>query len=168
MKSSKFRYLAVAILAVALGVFIAGPLVMASTQAQGDHLGYQQDHGLVAPSHAAATATEDVEIYIAQRACRVKRIDFAARAAITGTATNYTDIAIFKNGAGGSGGTAMGSAISYQSGTNTAANTKTNLYAPTTPINLAAGDRVVLRYSKTGTGLLIPDLFVQVVTDFEP
>jgi hypothetical protein len=133
-----------------------------SKLAQGDHPSYQQDHGVIAPSHLAATATEEAEVYIAQRPCRLVRVDFAARATITGTATNYTDIQITKNG------TVQGSAISYQNGTNTNANTKTNLYAPTTPLALAAGDRVTLKYTKTGTGLLIPDLFVQAVVDFEP
>lgn len=133
-----------------------------AVNAQGDHPAYQQDHGVVVPSHPAATATEEAEVFIAQRACRLKRVDFAARAAITGTATNYTDIQITKNG------TVQGTAISYQSGTNAAANAKTNLYAPTTPLALAAGDRVTLKYTKTGTGLLIPDLFVQCVIDFEP
>lgn len=134
----------------------------ASTQPQGDVIGFQQEHSVIAPSHAAATATEEVEIFIAQRACRVKRVDFAGRAAITGTATNYTDIQVTKNG------TVQGSAISYQNGTNLAANTKTNLYAPTTPLAMAAGDRLTLKYTKTGTGLTIPDLYVQTVTDFEP
>ncbi len=139
-----------------------------SKQAQGDHLGYQQDHGVVVPSHAAATATEDADVYIAQRACRLVRIDFSPRATITGQATNKTQVQATKNGAGGSGGTALGSAIDYDSGTNTSANTKTNLYAPTTPLALAAGDRVTVRFTKVGTGLLIPDLLVQCVVDFEP
>jgi hypothetical protein len=133
-----------------------------SLQIQGDVSGFQQEHGAALSPHLAATATEEAEVFIAQRACRLKRVDFAARATITGAATNYTDIQIAKNGS------VQGSAISYQSGTNTTANVKTNLYAPATPLALAAGDRVTLKYTKVGTGLLIPDLFVQCVTDFEP
>lgn len=165
MKPNRSWVMSLAVAAVLVAAMMLAPhapQVHASTQPQGDMAGYQQDLGVIAPSHAAATATEEVTVYIAQRACRLKRVDFAPRADITGAATNYTDIQITKNG------TVQGSAISYQSGTNATANTKINLYAPTTPLALAAGDRVTLKYTKTGTGLLIPDLYVQVVTDFEP
>lgn len=133
-----------------------------SKEFQGDHIGYQQEHSTISPAHLAATATEEQDIYFAQRACRIKRVDFAPRNTITGQVTNKTTIQATKNG------TVQGSAIDYDNGVNTAANTKTNLFNPTTPLAMAAGDRLTVKYTKVGTGLLIPELYFQVVVDFEP
>jgi len=133
-----------------------------SSQQQGDHAGYQQDHAATVPPHAAATATETAPIYVAERACRLKKVDVYSLLAVTGANTDYTSLQVSVNGV------AKGNVFDMTSGNNLAAGVKKNIYAPTTPLALAAGDVVGLVYTKTGNGLLVPALFVRIVTDFEP
>lgn len=128
---------------------------MATTN-QGDHVGYQQDHGVTLPEHAAATATEIHTVYAAQRACRLVSVKFYPDAAVTGQDTDYTNLNTLVN-------TTEKGNVDFVSGTN-AAVTGVSLYAPTTPLVLAAGDRVRVQHEKVGNGLLIPSgLFVSVV-----
>lgn len=156
MKTNRSR----ALLALLLVVAFAGVL-HAATVAQGNHPGYQQDHGVVLPSHAAATATESIVIYEAERACRLKKVDFYASAAVTGDDTNRTNLNVLVNA------TEKGN-YDLATGSDLTANTKKNLYTPTTPLALAAGDRVILQFEKVASGVLVPHSYARVVIDFEP
>lgn len=162
MKSKLNRFHIAIVGLLALAMLFPAVRVSAATQPMGDFAGFQLDNGAIAPLHLAATATETVTVYVAERACRLKKVDIYPRAAATGDNTNFTSLQVTVNGV------AKGSALTMATGVNLTANTKTNLYAPTTPLALAAGDVVGIIYTKGGTGLLIPDLYVRAVTDFEP
>lgn len=130
---------------------------MATTN-QGDHVGYQQDHGATLPEHAAATATEIHTVYAAQRACRLVGVKYYPDAAVTGADTDSTNLNTLVNA------TEKGN-VDFASGTN-AAVTGVALYAPTSPLVLAAGDRVRVQHEKVGNGLLIPSGLFVVTVDF--
>ena len=134
---------------------------MASNK-QGEHPGYQQDREVVVPSHAAATATEAATIYAAERACRLKKVDIFSRDDVTGADGDSTTLDVLVNGA-----SKASLALVATPATNLAKNVKKALYAPATPLSLAAGDVVTLQFTKVGNGLLVPDLFVRSVIDFE-
>jgi hypothetical protein len=130
---------------------------MATTN-QGDHVGYQQDHGVPLPEHAAATATEIHTVYTAARACRLVSVTYYPDAAITGADTDSTNLNTLVN-------TTEKASVEFVNGTNAAVTGKA-LYAPTTPLALAVGDRVRVQHEKVGNGLLIPSGLFTVVVDF--
>lgn len=156
MKNNRYR----ALLA-ALAMAGAAAVAIASTQPQGNFPGYQDDSFVVLPSHAAATATESITVFVADRACRVKKVDFYASAAVTGDDTNRTNLNVLHNATEKAN-------YDLSTGNDLAANTKKNLYAPATPLSLAAGDRIILQFEKVASGVLVPHSTVHVVTDFEP
>lgn len=131
-----------------------------ATNAQGDHPGYQQEHVSIVPSHAAATATEATVVYVAERACRLKKVDIYPRAAITGADSNTTHLNLLDES------TEIANR-DLTSGNDHVANAKHALYAPASPRVLHAGDRIRLQHEKVGNGLLVPDLTVVVVVDFD-
>ena len=129
-----------------------------ATQAQGDHAGYQQDHGVIVPAHAAATATESVPIFTAQRACRVKSVTFITGAAVTGDNTNRTNINLVKNT------TEIGNFDTVTTTGDITAKTPVTLLSTTTA--LAAGDDLYIELEKVSSGVALPALLVTVVVDF--
>jgi hypothetical protein len=132
-----------------------------SLNPQGDHPGYQQEHISELAAHAAATATEKAVVYVAERKCRLKKVDFYARRAITGADTNTTHLNLLDEA------TEIANR-DLTSGNDHAAGAKHALFAPATPRVLDAGDRLFLEWQKVGNGLDVPELTLVVVTDFEP
>lgn len=132
-----------------------------STQAQGDHPGYQQEHHTVLPPHLAATATEKVKLYVAERACRVKKVAIHPAAAVTGDDTNRTNLNVDH-------GTTEVANLDLETGTDLVALAETVLYEPATPLALAAGEYIGLEWEKVASGVLVPALTAVVVIDFEP
>jgi hypothetical protein len=132
-----------------------------SQNAQGDHPGYQQEHHTVLPAHAAATATEKLKLYVAERACRVKKVAIHPSAAVTGDNTNRTNLNVDKN-------TTEVANLDLDTGTDLVAQAETVLYEPATPLPMAAGDYIGLEWEKVASGVLVPALAAVVVVDFEP
>lgn len=129
-----------------------------STQAQGDFPGFQQEHHVTIPSHAAATATERFYIYEAERACRVKQVKVFPAAAATGDNTNRTNINLVKNSTEiGNFDTVTTTGDLTQGGAVTLLSTTTSL---------AAGDKLYIELEKVASGLLLPSMLAQVVIDF--
>lgn len=132
-----------------------------SRNAQGDHPGYQQDHFVTLPAHAAADATHKKEIFVADRACRVKKVDIYPSLGVTGADTNTTHLNVLH-------GATEKANYDLILGNNLTVNAKKALYAPATPLAVAAGELLSLQFEKVGTGLLVPAMTVHVVVDFEP
>jgi len=119
-----------------------------------DLIGARRDT-VVSPPHAAATATEKYTIWEAPYACRLMKVIYESAVAITGVATNYTNVNC---------GTVAGTTATeksnrdYLNATNEAAYTPRAHYAPAGGQALAAGDRVYVEIEKVGSGLDIPAL----------
>jgi hypothetical protein len=158
---SKGRQAMVAVALLGLLTAPMAPMAEAATNHQGAHPGYQQDHFVVLPAHLAADVTESQVVYVAERACRLKKVDFYSSAAVTGADTNTTHINLLDQA------TEIAN-YDLTNGNNLAANVVHALYAPATPRTLSAGDKVILQFEKVGNGLLVPDSTVLVVIDFEP
>lgn len=107
-----------------------------------------------ARTHAAATATEKLCLFIPEKAVRITAMYHVPDVAITGADTNTTHLNILDGGTDGTGTTEKAN-IDYVSGTDATALT-TNDFS-ITAFNLDAGDSLILQYGKVGTGLLIPE-----------
>lgn len=112
-------------------------------------------------AHAAATATEDAFCFVAPFACKIRAVEIVWDAAITGTATNYTNVNLINAGTDGTGTTELAN-IDYLAGTNASAGATVSLYAPATPLALAAGAKLKLQLEKVGTGLSLPSGLVRI------
>lgn len=83
-----------------------------------------------------------------------------ADTALTGQATNYTSLNVYKNGTT----TKLGGKNFNASTVTMAQWAKESIYKPTTADALAANDRLVILFEKTGTGLSNPgsDVFIVI------
>ena len=113
------------------------------------------------PAHAAATATELVNIWRAPFACKVRTVEIIPDVSITGTATNYTDVNLVNAGTDGAGTTELANK-DFLSGTNGVAGTAIALYAPATYLSVASGVLFKLQLEKVGTGLALPRFFAVI------
>lgn len=112
-----------------------------------------------ARTHAAATATERILLWIPEAAVRITALAHCPDAAITGVDTNTTHLNFHDGGATGTGTTEVAN-VDYTKGTDAVALTDNDLSA--TAFNLDAGDSFILQYEKVGTGLLIPEGFIMI------
>lgn len=117
------------------------------------------------PAHAAATATESYPIFFADRAVKVRKVSLVFSAAVTGTATNYTNVNLVNRGTDGTGTTELAN-IDYASGQDAVAMVETSLYAPTTPLAVAAGGVLAIQLEKVSTGLALPAMLA--VVEYDP
>ena len=88
--------------------------------------------------HLAATATEKAFIFRAPFACTILSVEIIWDAAISGTATNYTNVNLLNAGTAGTGTTELGN-VDYASGTDAVAGAATDLYSPGTPLAVERG-----------------------------
>lgn len=123
--------------------------------------GYHQDSFPV-PAHSAATATEEFNLMFADNAMVIDAIKHVPDDALTGTATNYTNLNLM-HGAGGTVTTEAGN-IDYLSGKDGVANDNTDFTLTTTTADLtvAAGSVIALQYQKVATGLTIPTGMIHI------
>jgi len=117
----------------------------------GDHV-----ERVTIPAHAAATATESHTLFVAPFACQLVSVAVHWGAAITGTATNYTNVNLVNRGTDGAGTTELAN-IDYLSGTDATSYDAVDLYSPATPLALAAGTIISLDLEKVATGLALPN-----------
>lgn len=113
------------------------------------------------PTIAAADATAVFPVLVADagQPLLVKRVSVTAGAAITGADTNTKHLNVLS-------GTTELSTLELTNGTDVAARTKTDLYAPATPLTLAAGETLSVQYEKIGNGIALPAFAVEV--EFTP
>ena len=111
---------------------------------------------VLAPAHAAATATEAIPIFVAPFKCRIASVKVTPAAAATGDNTNRTNINLLNGGSAGTGTTELGN-LDYATGTDAAVGVVQTVYAPAagTGVALAAGDVLKLQYEKVGTGVAL-------------
>lgn len=108
------------------------------------------------PAHAAATATENVTVFVAPFACKLRAVAVYFDAAATGDATNTTNLRVIDAGVAGSGTTIIGT-LAYTTGVNVVAGTAQAVYTPAPGAYrpLAAGTVIQVQYEKVGTGLAL-------------
>ena len=114
------------------------------------------------PAHAAATATEVVNIFRAPFACKIVSVELIPDAAITGADTNSTNVNLLNAGTAGTGTTELGN-IDFASGTDAAAGVAQDLYRPATALSVASGVILQVQIEKVSSGLAI-GRFTAVVT----
>lgn len=131
-----------------------------SLDRQGNFPGFNDARQAMIAAHAAATATEIHTVAVATKVGRLVSVKFYPDAAITGQATNYTNLNTLLNA------TEKGN-VDFLSGTN-GATTGVTLYAPATPIAVAVGDLVRVQHEKVASGLDIPSGLVVTIFDYEP
>lgn len=107
------------------------------------------------PAHLAATATEYIASWAAPADIKLVSVHFRPSAAITGADTNSTNYNLDDGGTDGDGTTELGN-VDFASGTDATAGEEVELYAPTDPVALSAGNMLKLEAEKVGSGLLIP------------
>lgn len=114
-------------------------------------------------SHAAATATEQWPIFMAPFPCLVTAVKVVAQAAVTGADTNTTHLNIINKGSAGAGTTEIANR-DLVLGTDLVGfgDTSIALTGTTAQKTLAEGDVLTLQHEKVGTGLLVPELLVEV------
>ena len=117
------------------------------------------------PAHAAATATEEHVIFKvpagATDGLKLDGVDLHFSAAVTGQATNYTNVNLKNRGAAGDGTTELAN-IDFASGQNASAYVATTFYAPTTPLSLVAGAILTIEVEKVSSGLALPNFTARV------
>lgn len=127
------------------------------------------DHDIAGPrvdqaqvrAHAAATATELVNIWQAPFKCKIRSVKLRPDAAITGADTNTTHANLLNGGVAGTGTTELGN-IDFVSGTDAAVGEELDLYAPASPTLVDAGTLLKVQLEKVSTGLALPQ-FLAVI-----
>lgn len=100
--------------------------------------------------HAAATATESQYAWVAPFDCTISGLHVIFDANITGADSNYTTFGVWVDNDNTDGLME----IDYSSGTDATAGTP--VVSTDTPVSAAAGNAVVIDWTKTGNGLKIP------------
>lgn len=118
------------------------------------------------PKGAAADATSDHPIFRASFACKIRKVRIVPGAAITGADTNTAYFTLYMRAADGSGTTALATRMNV-SGTDSVANDAIDLYAPASALSVVQDAVLSIQRTKFGTGLAVPDLFVQVEHEAE-
>jgi hypothetical protein len=131
---------------------------------QGDIPGAPYQETAYLPSHAAATATEVVPIFVAKQNCRIRKVSVVAGAAVTGQDTNTTNLNLHDRAADGAGTTEKAN-YDLTLGNDLAAHDEKILYQPATPFSLDAGRVLAIQFEKVGTGLLTPQMLAVVEYD---
>lgn len=116
------------------------------------------------PSVLAATATEQHPIFVAPVKCRVLAVSIVPQAAVTGDNTNTKNLNVINKGAAGVGTTEVAN-LDLVTGANLVAFDESAIPLNTTYVNgvdMTEGDTLTLQVEKVGTGVLLPNLHVQV------
>lgn len=103
-------------------------------------------------AQAAADASNLVAEWTAPFTCRVKKVRLEFTDNITGVDTNSRNLNLLDNDRS----TELAN-IDFVAGTNAAAGTEIDLYAPSAGKNLSEDDNLVLQSEKVGTGLATPE-----------
>jgi homoaconitase/3-isopropylmalate dehydratase large subunit len=113
---------------------------------------------------AAADATSDQVIGVVSAAGAIVSATYTPDTVLTGADTNSATLEILNAGAAGSG-TTQAAAKAFTNGVNAAAKDETTLTLNATAANqeVVAGDVLVFRRTKVGTGLATPAGFVRVM-----
>ena len=121
------------------------------------------------PSHAAATANEEVPVLVvpasAPEGFKIDGVDLYPGDDVTGANTNTTHLNLINRGTDGTGTTELAN-YDLTSGNNLTKAVKKALYAPATALSLAVNSVLVLQHENVGTGLLVQAL--RVVVRFRP
>lgn len=112
----------------------------------------EHDRQVATIAHAAATATEIVATVVAPFKAKMT-LHWVPNAAITGAATNYTNLNAINKGQSGAGSTEIGN-VDFDDGTNATACDELAIVG--SAVAVAAGDVIALQAEKVSTGLSIP------------
>lgn len=109
------------------------------------------------PGQSTAGTEDDWVALVAPFNLKVTGVKWTPNAAITGAATNYFTLQILN-------GSTVVASKAYDSGTNETALTPADLTlsSTTTDLNVDSGDALVIHKEVAGTGLAMPDGFIQI------
>ena len=108
-------------------------------------------------THLAATATEEIPFWIAPFNLKVTGVNVGVATAVTGQDTNYTTLSIIN-------GSTVVATLDLTDGNDLTADTQNALTLSSTAANLliTAGSPVYFKFTKEGSGLLVPPSVVEV------
>lgn len=117
---------------------------------------------LYVPGQATAGTVDDWALKVCDAKLTLVALKIVPNAAITANGTNYFDLAVINKGAAAAGTTSM--ATRSWIATNSVAFVAESLTLSLTTANLnaAAGDVLDLQRTVTGTGLIMPDMLVEL------
>ena len=117
----------------------------------------ERDEQISHIAHAAATGTETLCVWRAPCIGKLMGIDWVPSAAVTGAATNYTNINLINRGTDGNSTTEIANK-DFASGTNAADFTAVAIYSPAAGSELALSEGQVISctFEKVGNGLDLP------------
>ena len=115
----------------------------------------------VIPAHAAATATEKINVFRAPFACKIVSVEVIPNAAATGDDTNRTNVNLLNAGTAGTGTTELGN-LDYATGTDAAVGVAQDVYRPASPLAIASGVILQLALEKVATGLALGSMLAVV------
>lgn len=119
---------------------------------------------MLIPSVAAADSTEAHPIFVAPFKCKVTKVGIVPQAAVTGNTTNTKNLNIIDNGSAGSGSTEVGN-LDLITGVDLTAMDYTEIPLNSTysaGVSMEEGDVLSLSFEEVNSGVLIPDVIVQV------
>lgn len=112
-------------------------------------------------SHLAATATETTNVFHAPFDCKIRAVTVRFDAAITGAATNITNVNVLNAGPDGDDTDELAS-VEFKTGTDAAKGEVVTLYEPAEPLAVEAGTLIQIQHEKVASGLAIPSGLVTV------
>lgn len=118
-------------------------------------------HQTVIRAHAAADATEKVNIFEAPFATKIRAVYIRPDAAITGADTNTTHVNLINAGTAGTGTTELGN-INFTDTVDAAIGERLELYAPDAALAVDANTLLVVQLELVGTGLALPQFLCVV------
>ena len=108
----------------------------------------------VIPAHAAATATEKVNVFRAPFACKIVSVEVIPNAAATGDDTNHTNYNLLNAGTAGTGTTELGN-LDYVTSTDAAVGVAQDIYRPASALSIAEGVILQIQIEKAASGLAL-------------
>ena len=115
------------------------------------------------PSHAAATATENVVVFKAPFSCKLHAVYLTPAANVTGQATNYTNVNLINRGTDGDGTTELSSIDFNAASATMTAYVPKALYSSSDGVSLDEGTVLTIELEKVASGLLLPAMLVDIV-----
>lgn len=159
---NRIRFVALAAAVVALALLLpASPSVHA---APGKFMQSQEYvSNAFVPSILAATATEEDPIFVADRDVLITSVSILPQAAVTGDSTNSKTLDVIDKSTDGSGTTAISTSLVLSTGVNlTAFKPQGITLASSSGYKLGQGKALTLKTAKVGTGVLMPNLLIQI------
>lgn len=116
-----------------------------------------RDEQITHVAHAAATSTETIACFHSPTRALLSGVGWVPNAAVTGQATDYTNLNVINKGTDGSGSTEIGN-VDFANLQNAAACDKLAIYAPAagSELQMSEGTVISVQAEKVVNGLALP------------